>query len=34
MAEVQKTRTSPTPGFVIVNTDDDNDGKQGGRYEY
>ena len=33
MAEVQKARTSPTPCFVIVNTDDD-DGKQGARYEY
>jgi len=35
MAGVHKTRTPPTPGFVIVNTDDDGDDKkQGARYEY
>jgi len=31
---VHKARTPPTPGFVIVNTDDDSDDeKLGARYE-
>jgi len=34
MAGVHKTRTPPTPGFVIVNTNDGDDKKQGARYEY
>jgi len=34
MAGVRKARTPPTPGFVIVNTDDDGDDeKLGARYD-